>query len=170
MRQGSQPEVEAFVHGALCVSYSGQASFGWINTRLCLCLLSRGYTSNCHQLPLMGCYWVGRRSRGVRASYIRSQISLPQACRCSPVAAIQWMLLPCNCHATVMQLLPCNCHATATSLPCNCHATQCFSSEAWGGRSANRGQCAQACRKPYGKVSACFLVVRLTLQGMCKEC
>jgi hypothetical protein len=27
---------------------------------------------------------------------------------------------------------------------------QCFSSEAWGGRSANRGQCAQACRKPYG--------------------
>lgn len=27
---------------------------------------------------------------------------------------------------------------------------QCFSSEAWGGRSANRGQCAQACRLPYG--------------------
>ena len=26
---------------------------------------------------------------------------------------------------------------------------QCFSSEAWGGRSANRGQCAQACRLPY---------------------
>src|SRR5262249_1323657 len=25
----------------------------------------------------------------------------------------------------------------------------CFSSEAWGGRSANRGQCAQACRLPY---------------------
>lgn len=29
---------------------------------------------------------------------------------------------------------------------------QCFSSEAWGGRSANRGQCAQACRLPYGVV------------------
>ena len=29
---------------------------------------------------------------------------------------------------------------------------QCFSSEAWGGRSANRGQCAQACRLPYGLV------------------
>ena len=27
-----------------------------------------------------------------------------------------------------------------------------FSSEAWGGRSANRGQCAQACRLPYGLV------------------
>lgn len=26
---------------------------------------------------------------------------------------------------------------------------QCLSSEAWGGRSANRGQCAQACRMPY---------------------
>ncbi len=26
---------------------------------------------------------------------------------------------------------------------------QCFSSEAWGGRSANRGKCAQACRLPY---------------------
>jgi len=29
---------------------------------------------------------------------------------------------------------------------------QCLSSEAWGGRSANRGQCAQACRLPYGVV------------------
>ncbi|CAN0508917.1 unnamed protein product, partial [Phaeothamnion confervicola] len=26
---------------------------------------------------------------------------------------------------------------------------QCLSSETWGGRSANRGQCAQACRLPY---------------------
>jgi len=26
---------------------------------------------------------------------------------------------------------------------------QCLSSETWGGRSANRGQCAQACRHPY---------------------
>src|SRR5690606_19489490 len=29
---------------------------------------------------------------------------------------------------------------------------QCLSSEAWGGRSANRGQCAQACRLPYALV------------------
>lgn len=27
---------------------------------------------------------------------------------------------------------------------------QCLTSEAWGGRSANRGQCAQSCRLPYG--------------------
>jgi putative protease len=29
---------------------------------------------------------------------------------------------------------------------------QCLTSEAWGGRSANRGQCAQSCRLPYGLV------------------
>eukprot|EP00887_Chlorella_sp_A99_P000141 scaffold16.g141.t1 len=33
---------------------------------------------------------------------------------------------------------------------CVSYSGQCFSSEAWGGRSANRGQCAQACRMPYG--------------------
>jgi len=33
---------------------------------------------------------------------------------------------------------------------CVSYSGQCFSSEAWGGRSANRGQCAQACRLDYG--------------------
>src|SRR5579862_5109510 len=32
---------------------------------------------------------------------------------------------------------------------CVAYSGQCYSSEAWGGRSANRGQCAQACRLPY---------------------
>jgi putative protease len=32
---------------------------------------------------------------------------------------------------------------------CVAYSGQCFSSEAWGGRSANRGQCAQACRLEY---------------------
>jgi collagenase-like PrtC family protease len=35
---------------------------------------------------------------------------------------------------------------------CVSYSGQCFSSEAWGGRSANRGQCAQTCRLPYGLV------------------
>jgi putative protease len=35
---------------------------------------------------------------------------------------------------------------------CVAYSGQCFSSEAWGGRSANRGQCAQACRLSYGMV------------------
>ncbi len=35
---------------------------------------------------------------------------------------------------------------------CVSYSGQCFSSEAWGGRSANRGECAQACRLPYDMV------------------
>lgn len=35
---------------------------------------------------------------------------------------------------------------------CVSYSGQCFSSEAWGGRSANRGQCAQACRMTYGLI------------------
>ncbi|HEX4417002.1 MAG TPA: DUF3656 domain-containing protein [Kofleriaceae bacterium] len=52
-------------------------------------------------------------------------------------------------------------YAAGTSLPlevfihgalCVSWSGQCLSSEAWGGRSANRGQCAQACRLPYALV------------------
>ena len=48
--------------------------------------------------------------------------------------------------------------ATATSMPleafvhgalCVAYSGQCLTSESLGGRSANRGQCAQACRLPY---------------------
>ena len=35
---------------------------------------------------------------------------------------------------------------------CVSYSGQCYSSEAWGGRSANRGRCAQSCRLPYGLV------------------
>ncbi|CAJ1954674.1 unnamed protein product [Cylindrotheca closterium] len=35
---------------------------------------------------------------------------------------------------------------------CVSYSGQCFSSEFVGGRSANRGQCAQACRLPYGLI------------------
>eukprot|EP00913_Durusdinium_trenchii_P020683 g19424.t1 len=42
---------------------------------------------------------------------------------------------------------------------CVSYSGQCFSSEAWGGRSANRGQCAQACRLPYGLVKDEFVDV-----------
>ncbi|TAG29792.1 MAG: U32 family peptidase, partial [Verrucomicrobia bacterium] len=36
---------------------------------------------------------------------------------------------------------------------CVAYSGQCLTSEALGGRSANRGECAQACRMPYGLVS-----------------
>ena len=32
---------------------------------------------------------------------------------------------------------------------CVSYSGQCLTSEMWGGRSANRGECAQACRLPY---------------------
>lgn len=35
---------------------------------------------------------------------------------------------------------------------CMSWSGQCLTSEAWGGRSANRGQCAQSCRMPYALV------------------
>ena len=35
---------------------------------------------------------------------------------------------------------------------CMSWSGQCLTSEAWGGRSANRGQCAQSCRLPYGLI------------------
>ena len=47
-------------------------------------------------------------------------------------------------------------HSTATPVEVFCHGAlcvaysgQCLTSESIGGRSANRGQCAQACRLPY---------------------
>ena len=38
---------------------------------------------------------------------------------------------------------------------CVAYSGQCLTSEALGGRSANRGECAQACRMPYELVSDC---------------
>ena len=35
---------------------------------------------------------------------------------------------------------------------CVAYSGQCFTSASWGGRSANRGECAQACRLPYDLV------------------
>ncbi len=46
---------------------------------------------------------------------------------------------------------------------CVSYSGQCFSSEAWGGRSANRGQCAQACRMPYVALAAQCLSYSLSL-------
>ena len=36
---------------------------------------------------------------------------------------------------------------------CVAYSGQCLTSEALGGRSANRGECAQACRMPYELIS-----------------
>ncbi|MEQ1886751.1 MAG: U32 family peptidase [Bryobacteraceae bacterium] len=44
---------------------------------------------------------------------------------------------------------PCDIEIFVHGALCVAYSGQCYSSEAWGGRSANRGQCAQACRLPY---------------------
>lgn len=50
---------------------------------------------------------------------------------------------------TIRQETDCELEMFAHGALCVSYSGQCFSSEAWGGRSANRGQCAQACRLPY---------------------
>lgn len=50
---------------------------------------------------------------------------------------------------TIRAQTDCELEMFAHGALCVSYSGQCFSSEAWGGRSANRGQCAQACRLPY---------------------
>lgn len=50
---------------------------------------------------------------------------------------------------TIRQQTDCELEMFVHGALCVSYSGQCFSSEAWGGRSANRGQCAQACRLPY---------------------
>ncbi|GAB4573356.1 MAG: U32 family peptidase [Anaerolineae bacterium] len=50
---------------------------------------------------------------------------------------------------TIRQQTDCELELFVHGALCVSYSGQCFSSEAWGGRSANRGQCAQACRLPY---------------------
>ncbi len=51
--------------------------------------------------------------------------------------------------ASIHQQTGCELEMFVHGALCVAYSGQCFSSEAWGGRSANRGQCAQACRLPY---------------------
>lgn len=59
---------------------------------------------------------------------------------------------------------------------CVSYSGQCFSSEAWGGRSANRGECAQGCRMEYGLVADGVLKdmgderYLLSPQDLCGQC
>lgn len=50
--------------------------------------------------------------------------------------------------AAIRQATDCELEMFVHGALCVSYSGQCFSSEAWGGRSANRGQCAQACRLP----------------------
>src|SRR5471030_2977514 len=50
---------------------------------------------------------------------------------------------------TIRETTDCELEIFVHGALCVAYSGQCFSSEAWGGRSANRGQCAQACRLAY---------------------
>jgi putative protease len=50
---------------------------------------------------------------------------------------------------TIFEQTGCDLEIFVHGALCVAYSGQCFSSEAWGGRSANRGQCAQACRLSY---------------------
>lgn len=62
------------------------------------------------------------------------------------------LLYSCPQIARVAAKTSCEVECFVHGALCVSYSGQCFSSEAWGGRSANRGQCAQTCRLPYGLV------------------
>ena len=51
--------------------------------------------------------------------------------------------------ATIVKSSPLETEVFILGALCMSYSGQCLASLAWGGRSANRGQCAQACRLPY---------------------
>lgn len=67
---------------------------------------------------------------GIRRVILARELTLPEIARLAPRSPIE---LEVFVHGAL----------------CVSYSGQCMSSEAWGGRSANRGQCAQACRLPY---------------------
>src|ERR1041385_3116056 len=80
-------------------------------------------------------------------------VSSPLAAELLRGLGIARVVVPCELSVDEIRL-----YAAGTSLPlevfihgalCVSWSGQCLSSEAWGGRSANRGQGAQACRLPY---------------------
>jgi U32 family peptidase len=95
-------------------------------------------------------------------------VVLARECSLKEIAAIQevqrvtsdkWQVTSGASEVPVPNLSPVTCHS---SLPlevfvhgalCVAYSGQCLTSEALGGRSANRGECAQACRMPYELIS-----------------
>ena len=80
-------------------------------------------------------------------------VVLARECSLTEIAKIQAALLPAEGNSPT---------AATTALPlevfvhgalCVAYSGQCLTSEALGGRSANRGECAQACRLPYELIS-----------------
>jgi putative protease len=80
-------------------------------------------------------------------------VSSPEAAAFAATLGVQRIVVPRELSVSEIRL-----YAAGTTLElevfvhgalCMSWSGQCLTSEAWGGRSANRGQCAQSCRMPY---------------------
>ena len=80
-------------------------------------------------------------------------ISSPEAARFAQTLGITRVILPRELSLQDIAVFQEGCSMETevfiAGALCVSWSGQCLSSEAWGGRSANRGQCAQACRLPY---------------------
>lgn len=80
-------------------------------------------------------------------------ISSPESARFAEGLGITRIVAPRELNVDQIRLLcqgtPLEVEVFVLGALCMAWSGQCLSSEAWGGRSANRGQCAQACRLPY---------------------
>ena len=80
-------------------------------------------------------------------------ISSPEAARFAKTLGVSRIVLPRELSVTQIDDFAKDCDIELETFMhgalCVSWSGQCLSSEVWGGRSANRGQCAQACRMPY---------------------
>lgn len=80
-------------------------------------------------------------------------ISSPEAGRFAKALGIQRVVLPRELSVDEIRTFTAGSDLEVETFVhgalCVSWSGQCLSSEAWGGRSANRGQCAQSCRMPY---------------------
>jgi len=78
-------------------------------------------------------------------------VVLARECSLNEIGKIQTALAGDSQHSTIVRQLPLEVFVHGAL--CVAYSGQCLTSEALGGRSANRGECAQACRMPYDLIS-----------------
>ena len=80
-------------------------------------------------------------------------LGFADALGCSLVALARECSIPEMEHMQASQATPTDLEVFVHGALCVAYSGQCLTSEALGGRSANRGVCAQACRLPYDLIS-----------------
>lgn len=80
-------------------------------------------------------------------------VVLARECSIKEIEAIRNAGVPLNTDSLIADRLPLPLEVFVHGALCVAYSGQCLTSEALGGRSANRGECAQACRMPYTLLS-----------------